>query len=267
MKQELKILFYLKKNHVKKNGLCPVMARISIGKSMSQFSLKIDANASLWDTKAGRMTGKSKLTQEINNAINHINLIIHTHYKELSGIHPVIETDDLKNAVQGIASTQENVLDSFTKMNAAISERVGINYTQAAYESYIYAYKALEGFIRKKLKLNDIPLRALTYSHIEDYYNYLRVDRKLSVGTSGSYLIYFRKIVRNAVNRGILLRDPFFGFESEKAEIVHKSLTKAELDKLMLAEPKAREQKKAKDIFIFGVFTDVALMSNMLYVK
>lgn len=66
MKTELKILFYLKKNQIKKNTLCPVMERIEIGKSMSQFSLKIDADPRLRDTKAGRMMGKGKQVQEIN---------------------------------------------------------------------------------------------------------------------------------------------------------------------------------------------------------
>lgn len=258
MKQELKVLFYLKKNHVKKNNLCPVMGRIRIGKSMSQFSLKIDADSQLWDTKAGRMIGKSKSAQENNRAINRISLIIHIRYKELCKISLVVDANDLKNAIQGIASTQETVLDSFTKMNDDIALRIGKDYSQAAYGQYLHAYKALEGFIRQKLKLYDIPFKALTYSHIEDYYNYLRVDRKFSIGTSGSYLIYFRKIVRNAVNEGILSRDPFYGFNAEKADVIHKSLTKEELDKFMSFGPKSERQKKVKDIFVFGVFTGLS---------
>lgn len=269
MKQELKVLFYLKKNHVKKNGLCPVMGRIQTGKTMSLFSLKVDASAEQWDTKAGRMTGKSRLAQDVNRAIDRIHLIIHTRYKELSGISSAVDANDLKNAVQGIASTQDTVLDLFTKMNESVALRIGTDYSRAACEQYTFAYKALEGFIRKKLRLQDLPLKALTYSHIGDYYNYLRIDRKFSTGTSGSYLIYFRKIVRNAVNEGILSRDPFYGFEAEKAEVAHKSLTKEELDKFMQSEPKTGQQKKAKDIFIFGVFTGLSYidMKNLSYDK
>ncbi|MFV0538291.1 MAG: Arm DNA-binding domain-containing protein, partial [Dysgonomonas sp.] len=133
MKTELKILFYLKKNQIKKNGLCPVMGRIQVGKSMSQFSLKVDADPRLWDTKAGRMMGKSKQAQEINQAINRTQLIIHTRYKELSDIDSELDANDLKNASQGIASTQATVLESFRKLNDQIAERVGIDYTQAAY--------------------------------------------------------------------------------------------------------------------------------------
>jgi integrase len=268
MKAELKILFYLKKNRLKKNGLCPVMGRITIGKSMSQFCLKIDADPRLWDTKAGRMTGKSKLAQEVNRAIDRINLIIHTRYRELSAISPAVDACELKNASQGIASTQFTVLDSFRRMNAGIAGRVGIDYSPAAYEQYIFAYKALEGFIHDKLKLEDIPFRSLTCSHIEDYYQYLRVDRKFSAGTGGVYSIYFRKVVRDAVNRGIIHHDPFYNFAvPETANTEHKSLTKEELERFMSDEPRVRQQKKSKDIFLFGAFTGLSYidMKNLSY--
>lgn len=267
MKPGLKVLFYLKKNQKKENGLCPVMCRLTVGKSMSQFSLKTDAGIRLWDTKAGRMTGKSRPAQDVNRAIDRINLVIHTRYRELLEINPVVDAGDLKNAVQGIASTQACLLDSFKTMNAGVREKVGTDYSRAAYEQYRKSYHSLEGFIRQKLKLSDIPLKALTYSHLEAYYNYLRVDSRLSIGTSGIYLVYFRKVVRNAVNRGILSHDPFYGFVPEKAEIVHKSLTGEELDKFMSAEPKNGQQETVKDIFLFGVFTGLSYidMKNLSY--
>lgn len=269
MKTELKILFYLKKNQPGKNGLCPVMGRIQTAKSMSQFSLKLDADVRLWDTKAGRMTGKSRQAQEINRAINRINLIIHTRYKELSGLHPAVDAHDLKNASQGIASTQPTVLDSFRAMNNTIAGRVGVDYTQAAYEQYLFSYRALEGFVREKLKLTDLPFRSLAYSHIEDYYRYLLVDRRFSTGTSNIYLIYFKKVVRGAVNQGILSRDPFCGFEAGTKEAVHKTLTKEELEKFMSDRPRARQQKKSQDIFLFAVFTGLSYidMKNLTHDK
>jgi integrase len=267
MKTDLKILFYLKKNQTKKNGLCPVMGRIQTGKSMAQFSLKVDADARLWDTKAGRMTGKSRQALEINRAINRVNLIIHTRYKELCGVYSDVNATDLKNASQGIASTQPTVLDAFRKLNETMAARVGIDYSWAAYEQYLFSYNALAGFIREKLKLSDLPFKSLTCSHIEDYYHYLSVDRRFSTGTSNTYLIYFKKIVRHAVDQGILSHDLFSGFEAGRKEAVHKTLTREELEMFMSDEPKVRQQKKSKDIFLFGVFTGLSYidMKNLKY--
>lgn len=267
MKSKLKVLFYLKKNKTKLEELSPVMGRIQVGKSMSQFSLKLKTDANLWDTKAGRMIGKSALSQTINREINRVNLIIHTRYKELLTINSEVDAHGLKNAMQGIASSQDTVLEHFRQLKETIAQRVGIDYSEAALGQYIISYNALERYIQEKLKLSDIPFKSLTHSFIEEYYQHLRVDRKLSIGTSGSYLIYFRKVVRNVVNQGILFRDPFNGFESETAEVVHKSLTKEELDKFILVEPSVKQQKRTKDLFLFACFTGISYvdMKNLKY--
>lgn len=264
MKTKLKVMLYLKK---KKEGLSPVMGRIQVGKTMSQFSLKLKADANLWDTKAGRMIGKSTLSQTINREINRVNLIIHARYKELLSIHLEVDAHDLKNATQGIASFQDTVLDHFRQMKETIAQRVGIDYSEAALGQYTISYNALESYIQEKLNLNDIPFKSLTFSFIEEYYQYLRVDKKLSIGTSRTYLIYFRKVVINAVNQGILFRDPFYGFEAKKAEVVHKSLTKEELDKFMSVEPSVKQQKRTKDLFLFACFTGISYvdMKNLKY--
>ena len=54
MRSTFKILFYLKKNNPKPDGTVPVMGRITIDGTISQFSCKMTVPPDLWDTKAGR---------------------------------------------------------------------------------------------------------------------------------------------------------------------------------------------------------------------
>ena len=70
MKTELKVHFYLRKTDEKKNGECPVIGKITIGKDVVQFSAKLTAKASLWDIVSGRVTGKSKHATEINATLD-----------------------------------------------------------------------------------------------------------------------------------------------------------------------------------------------------
>jgi len=71
----LKVSFYLKKN-VFRNGLCPVMGRITTGKEMVQFSCKMEADPDLWDARAGRVNGKSRHARKVNNEIDKINVAV-----------------------------------------------------------------------------------------------------------------------------------------------------------------------------------------------
>ena len=258
MKTELKVLFYLKKNQTKKSGLSPVMGRITIGKTMSQFSLKLEADVSLWDSKAGRMQGKGKLALDVNRQINKINLLTHSRYKEIKENQGSVTALQVKNAIQGIAVTQDTVLDHFSKMNETVFLRVGIDRCVSSYQHYVKSYKALKYFLRKKYNLTDIPFKALTYSFIEEYHFHLRVERKFKPSTTAGYIVFLRKTVRNAVNLGMIGRDPFYGFEADAVISKHKTLTKEELDKIISIDLPIKLQSISRDMFVFASFTGMS---------
>ena len=80
---EVKVSFYLKRNEEKADGTIPILGRIRIEKSMVQFSTKVYVPVSLWDTKSGRATGKSKTALTVNTSLNKICVAIHSAYKDL----------------------------------------------------------------------------------------------------------------------------------------------------------------------------------------
>ncbi len=51
MKSTFSIIFYLKRQVVKKDGTVPVMGRITVDGTQAQFSCKTTANPDLWDKK------------------------------------------------------------------------------------------------------------------------------------------------------------------------------------------------------------------------
>ena len=70
MKSTFSIIFYLKRQVVKKDGTVPVMGRITVDGTQAQFSCKMTANPNLWDTKGGRMIGKSMQALEVNRKLD-----------------------------------------------------------------------------------------------------------------------------------------------------------------------------------------------------
>ena len=60
----VKVSFYLKKSEADADGMCPVMARLNIGKySEAAFSLKLRVPQAIWSS--GRASGKSVKAKEI----------------------------------------------------------------------------------------------------------------------------------------------------------------------------------------------------------
>ena len=74
--EKFKVLLYLKKSGLDKNGKAPIMGRITVNRTMAQFSCKLSCTPSLWNPRASRLEGKSKEAVETNKDIEQLLLSI-----------------------------------------------------------------------------------------------------------------------------------------------------------------------------------------------
>ena len=183
MRSTFKILFYLKKNNPKPNGTVPVMGRITIDGTISQFSCKMNISPNLWDTKAGRLTGKSTLAVKTNLALDKIRVDINRHYQEVMQTDGFVTADKVKNAYLGLGVKQDTFLTLFAKHNQEFSRKVGYNRAQASYSKYCTLYKHMESYIIQEYKRNDIFLKELNLAFVNGFEHYLRTGRNCSINT------------------------------------------------------------------------------------
>ena len=172
MRNTFKILFYLKKNNPKPNGTVPVMGRITIDGTISQFSCKMNISPNLWDTKAGRLTGKSTLAVKTNLALDKIRVDINRHYQEVMQTDGFVTADKVKNAYLGLGVKQDTFLTLFAKHNQEFSRKVGYNRAQASYSKYCTLYKHMESYIIQEYKRNDIFLKELNLAFVNGFEHY-----------------------------------------------------------------------------------------------
>lgn len=258
MKTELKVHFYLRKTDEKKNGECPVIGKITIGKDVVQFSAKLTAKASLWDIVSGRVTGKSKHATEINATLDKMGVAINTSYRKLQEIKNTITASEVKNAFQGIASGQETLISYFARHNEDFKKRVGVNRELSTQVQYENSLNHLKRFMSLKCKLSDIPFTQLDFSFIEKYDFYLRVELKLKPNTILGIIRHLRKMIKLATGEGIITRDPFDGYSPERPKAEQKYLTREELNKIMVTPLDHPCRYLTRDMFLFSVFTGLA---------
>lgn len=183
MRSSFKILFYLKKNSPKPDGTVPVMGRISIDGTISQFSCKMNVLLHLWDTKAGRLTGKSILAVKTNIALDKIRVDINLHYQEVMQTNGFVTADKVKNAHLGLGVKQDTFLALFEKHNQEFSRKVGYNRAEGTYSKYCTLYKHMENYIKQEYKRDDIFLKELNLAFINGFEHYLRTERECSTNT------------------------------------------------------------------------------------
>ena len=265
--ENLKVSFYLKKN-VSRKGLNPVMGRITVGKSdMAQFSCKLEADPSLWDAHAGRISGKSHHAQKVNREIDKINVTVNARYKDIVSKRGKATANDVKNDYQGIAASQETLLKVFHEHNEAFEKRVGVNRAKRTLWNYQIACSHLENFIKSKYRVSDVSFRQLDYSFIENYDYYLRIDCKMMPNTVLHKMICLNKMVRLAIRKGIISHNPFAGYVAERPKTCQRYVPVEELEKLKKTPLKSNALNVTRDMFLFSCFTGLSYIDlfNLTY--
>ena len=77
------MLFYTNGSK-EKNGIVPIMGRVTINGTVAQFSCKRSITKELWDAKGNRAKGKSVEARETNLALDNIKAQIIKHYQRIS---------------------------------------------------------------------------------------------------------------------------------------------------------------------------------------
>ena len=253
-----KILFYLKRNNPKPDGTVPVMGRITIDGTISQFSCKITVPPNLWDTKAGRLTGKSTLALKANLVLDKIRVDINRHYQEVMQADSFATADKVKNAYLGLGIKQDTFLALFATHNQEFSRKVGYNRSKASYQNYCTIYKHMENYIRHEYKRDDVYLKELNLAFFNAFEHYLRTERICFTNTIWNYMIGVKHIVAIARNSGQLTINPFAGYLIKPEQKDRGFLTREELNSLVNAEMKNAQYELVRDLFVFSAFTGLS---------
>ena len=129
-----KVLFYVNGSK-ERNGIVPIMGRVTINGTVAQFSCKQSVPKTLWDIKGNRAKGKSKEARDINLALDNIKAQIIKHYQRISDREAFVTAEMVRNAYQGIGSEYETLLKAFDRENEVFKKRVGKDRVMATYQT------------------------------------------------------------------------------------------------------------------------------------
>ncbi len=202
MRSTFKVLFYLKCNAPKKDGLIPVMCRITINGKIAQFSCKLDVEEKSWNVELGRVSGRSIAAQETNRMLDKIRVGINQAYQKIADRDNYVTAEKVRNAYLGLGMNHETLLAVFRQHNEDYGKQVGKLKSPRSYWKYCTMYKHLSEFVEKRYKVSDIAFKELTPAFITDFELFLRVEKNHCNNTVWSYMMPFRKIIYMAVNNG-----------------------------------------------------------------
>ena len=258
MKTEMKVLLYIKRSGQDKDGLSPLMGRIAVrGKnnSIAQFSCKFKVDVKLWNATAQRCTGKSRMAVMANLEIERTLLLLRQRFNELKDIKEIVSAEEVKNAYQGQAESQDTIMKLFEEHNSDYALRVGVNRAVNTYYQYTNTYRHLAVFLKDKYRLSDMPVKQIDGNFIEDFDMYMRTVKRFKPRTIVGHINRLKCVMMLAVFRGIIPFSPFKGYSPQKPEFKQMYLTEEELAKFANMTYDTPNRNFTRDMFLFSCWT------------
>ena len=264
--EKMKVLLYLKKSGLDKSGKAPIMGRITIGRSIAQFSCKLSCNPDLWNPRESRMDGKSREAVEINGKLENLLLSIQSAYQSLIAKGCPFDATDVKEQFQGSIHARCMLIERLDMLIKEKEIHVGVDIKKESLSSYHSTRNHLQKFIQSKYKVSDMAFSQLTEDFIYEFRQYYLGVCGFQESSFFAVASHLKTVCRLAYREGIadsLLFDKAHIERGDKK--APKALDREALEKLkaLRFDDLEEEMETARDIFLFACYTGAAYCDLM----
>ena len=230
---KMKVLLYLKKSTRDRSGKAPIMGRITLRRSIAQFSCKLSCNPDLWNPRESRMDGKSREAVEVNAKLDNLLLAVQSSYQSLLAKGLPFDATDIK----------ENSLASYRQTRARLQQ-----------------------FIQAKYKVSDLAFSQLTEDFIKQFEQYVTGEVGLKQSTCYNMIVFIKKVCKLAYREGAADSLLFDNVHVDKGDSrLPKALDKDALDKLKALRFDGLDgnMEISRNVFLFACYTGTAYCDLM----
>ena len=264
--EKMKVLLYLKKSGMDKSGKAPIMGRITLGRSIAQFSCKLSCNSDLWNPRESRMGGKSREAVEVNGRLESLLLSVQAAYQSLLSKGCPFDATDVKEVFQGSVQSKCMLIERMDRLIKEKENHIGIDIKEGSIFGYYSTRTHLQNFIQKSYNVSDLAFSQLTEQFIYDFQQYFMDTCGFQESTFYNAATHLKTVCRLAYREGladILLFDKIKVSKGDKK--LPKALDRCSLDRLMNIEFEELEEEMgtARDLFVFACHTGAAYCDLM----
>ena len=253
------LLFYIRRDKTNKKGEAPVFMRLTINGERADASIKRFIEPHAWNSAKGKANEKSRGGKDLNLYLDAISANILRIQRDLELDKKEVSAQIILNRYLGKEqSDRHTLMEVFRAHNEKCRALSGISLAPGTVIRYETTLRLTEEFLQKSYQKEDCYLDEVTNQFIEDFEFFLKTVRRCCHNTTSKYLMKFKKIVRIALAKGWMKKDPFaqirFHLDPVEREFLEKQELKAMLNKA-ISIPRLAQ---VRDIFCFCCLTGLA---------
>ena len=255
------LLFYIRRDKTNKKGEAPVFMRLTINGERADASIKRFIEPHAWNSAKGKANEKCRGGKDLNLYLDAISANILRIQRDLELDKKEVSAQIILNRYLGKEqSDRHTLMEVFRAHNEKCRALSGISLAPGTVIRYETSLRLTEAFLRTTYKKEDCYLDEITHQFVEDYDFYLRTVRRCCHNTTTKYLLNFKKIIRIALAKGWMKKDPFAQVHFHFEPVEREFLEKQELKVLLNKEITITRLSQVRDIFCFCCLTGLAFM-------
>ena len=258
MRRIFKVSFYIRGNHVNKDGTCAVMIRLSLdGERISAGTTGISIKPELWDGQRQQLKGRNTEVVQTNKKLGGIRdeLLAIAEKLEFEGS---LTLDRVKAVFLGVDEDYDTIGKLFDKYIKNVKEQVDVCLSKTSLSKYELCRKRFMLMLEKKYHCKDMSLKELNPVVVQDYKNFLMTDVNMCNNTAVKTMKTFRTVILYGIKLGVIHKDPFVGVHFHMEKVDRGFLTDEEISAIMTKKFDLQRLELVRDLFIFSCFTGLA---------
>lgn len=261
-RDSFRVLFFLKKTRLLKNGEASVCMRITVNGTRVENNIRKSIDPALWSQAKETARGKSRRACDLNTYIEEARIKLYQIFCELEQQNRPVTAHLLQKLFFGQEKPEEvrTLLGTMQEHNDQCRALVGTDYALITVRRYESCRRYLAELIRQRYGKEDLPLTEVNGELVRAFAFYLKTEKGCQQNTVVRYMKCLKKITNLARANDWMAKDPFLGIRFYEKEVVREFLTMDELQTIYRKEFPLERLTLVRDVFIFAAFTGLAFI-------
>lgn len=261
-RDSFRVLFFLKKTRLLKNGEASVCMRITVNGTRVENNIRKSIDPALWSQAKETARGKSRRACDLNTYIEEARIKLYQIFCELEQQNRPVTAHLLQELFFGQEKPEEvrTLLWTMQEHNDQCRALVGTDYALITVRRYESCRRYLAELIRQRYGKEDLPLTEVNGELVRAFAFYLKTEKGCQQNTVIRYMKCLKKITNLARANDWMAKDPFLGIRFHEKEVVREFLTMDELQTIYRKEFPLERLTLVRDVFIFAAFTGMAFI-------
>lgn len=258
MRNTFKILFYIKRTALLRNGEAPIMVRITVNGERAQLATHHSVMSDKWDSCRGRVKGRSTEARQINHSLSMIYSRIMLCYDRLLSTSEPPTAFRIKDMYLGGDKGRQMVLEFFRSYIDEFKSMVGVSRSVSSYYKYRCVYKLFAEFLAERHRCDDLPFYRLDRRFITDFHAFISGKARFKHNTIWVYMTALKHLLMQARSRGYLHCNLFMNYRLRSEFVQRSYLSLDEVRRIMSLDIRNESMRLVRDLFVFSCYTGLS---------